>query len=208
MVTDWKARYATGDTPWDKGAPAPPLLEWLASGGRLDGDVFVPCCGFGYDVRALAAAPGVGRVVGFDLSEEALTVARGFPRVGSEEYQAGDLFALPAGLRGAFDVVFEHTCFCAIDPVRRADYVAAVADALRPGGRLVGIFYLDPWNAGEPLPPGGGPPFGTRVTELDALFSPSFELLAERRPARSYVGREGRELLREMGKSEIRNHQN
>ncbi len=195
--TDWIARYAAGDTPWDKGAPAPPLLEWLDAGGRLDGDIFVPGCGFGYDVRAIAAAnPGVRRVVGFDLAEDALTAARRFPRAGNEEYRVGDLFALPADLRDAFDVVFEHTCFCAIDPARRADYVAAVHAALRPGGRLVAIFYLEPWNAGEPLPPGGGPPFATRVEELNDRFSPAFTLLDERRPTRAYAGREGRELLR------------
>ena len=148
-------------------------------------------------MRALAAAPpGVRRVVGFDLSEDALTAARGFPPAGAEEYRAGDLFDLPADLRDAFDWVCEHTCFCAIDPARRADYVAAVARALRPGGRLLAIFYLDPWNAGEPLPPGGGPPFGTTVAELDGLFGPTFALLEEHRPTRAYPGREERELLR------------
>ena len=195
-MTDWNAQYAAGNTPWDKRAPAPPLLEWLDAGGQLDGDIFVPGCGFGYDVRALAGVPGVRRVVGFDLSEHALTAARAFPAAGHEDYRAGDLFDLPAELRGAFDVVVEHTCFCAIDPARRADYVTAIAGALRPGGLLLAVFYLDPWNAGEPLPPGGGPPFGTTVAELDGLFPPTFTLLEERRPTRAYPGREGRELLR------------
>lgn len=193
---DWNARYAAGDTPWDKGAPAPPLLEWLDAGGRLEGDVFVPGCGLGHDVRAIAASSGVGRTVGFDLSEEALTAARLLPKAGNEEYRAGDLFDLPTDLRGGFDWVFEHTCFCAIPRKRRADYVAAVAGALRPGGQLLAIFYLNPWNAEEPLPPGGGPPFGTTVAELDGLFSPTFGLLEERWPTRAYPSREGRELLR------------
>lgn len=195
---DWDARYAAGDTPWEKGAPAPPLLEWLDAGHRLAGDVLVPGCGSGHDVRALAARAGARRVVGFDLSEHALRLARAFPQAGDEEYRLGDWFNLPADLRGAFDWVFEHTCFCAISPTRRPDYVRAVADALRPDGdgRLLAIFYLEPWNAGEPLPPGGGPPFGATVGELDALFAPAFHLLEERRPTRAYPGREGRELLR------------
>ena len=106
--------------------PAPPLLEWLDAGGRLDGDTLVPGCGFGYDVRAVAAAAGVHRVIGLDLSEEALTAARRFPTASSVIYRAGDLFDLPADLRGAFDRVVEHTCFCAIDPARRGEYVTAV----------------------------------------------------------------------------------
>lgn len=195
---DWNARYQTGDTPWDKGAPAPPLLEWLDAGGWLDGDVLVPGCGLGHDVRALARAPGVGATVGFDLSAHALEGARGFPPAGREEYRAGDLFDLPADLCGRFDWVFEHTCFCAIDPARRADYVPAVAGALRDGGRLLAIFYLDPWDRGEPRPPGGGPPFGVSVGALDTLFAPHFRLLEERRPTRAYPGREGRELVRVM----------
>lgn len=197
---DWDTHYAAGDTPWDKGAPAPPLLEWLDHGDRIGGDVFVPGCGLGHDVRALAASPGVRRVVGLDFSDAALATARGFPKAGNEEYRAGDLFDLPAGLPGAFDWVFEHTCFCAIPRRRRADYVRAVHDALRPNGRLLAVFYLDPYKPGEPLPPGGGPPFGTTVAELDGLFTPSFELLEERRPTRAYPGREGRELLRVMRK--------
>ena len=53
---DWEERYESGDTPWEKGAPAPPLLEWLDSRGSIRGDVLVPGCGSGYDVRAIAAA--------------------------------------------------------------------------------------------------------------------------------------------------------
>lgn len=203
---DWNARYAAGDTPWEKGAPAPPLLEWLeqrrSQGPErgLNGHVLVPGCGSGHDARALAAAHPSARVVGLDLAPAALEQARSYPKMGNEAYLLGDFLALPAALRGRYDWIFEHTCFCAIDPARRADYVAAAAAALRPSGRLLAIFYLDPWNAGEPLPPGGGPPFGVSVSELDALFAPAFRLVEERRPTRAFPGREGRELLRVLEK--------
>jgi hypothetical protein len=58
---DWEQRYETGDTPWEKGAPAPPLLEWLESRGSIRGDILVPGCGSGHDVRAIAAPPRVQR---------------------------------------------------------------------------------------------------------------------------------------------------
>ena len=61
-------------------------------------------------------------------------------------------------------------------------------------------FYLRPWSGGEAPPPGGGPPFGASVEELDALFAGSFELLEEWTPTRAYRGREGRELLRLLRK--------
>ena len=197
MPTDWESCYRAGETPWDKGAPAPPLLEWLAQPGhRLGGGVLVPGCGLGHDVRAIAAADPDARVVGLDLSPAALVQARLQPSVGGESYVEADLFDLPPDLRGRFDWVFEHTCFCAIDPARRADYVQAVAGALRPGGRLLAIFYLRPWSGGEQPPPGGGPPFPTSLEELDRLFAGHFDLVEESVPARAYPGREGRELRR------------
>ena len=200
MPTDWENCYRTGDTPWDKGAPAPPLLEWLSQPNhQLNGDVLVPGCGFGYDVRALAANQDT-QVCGLDFVASALAHARQFPPTGSETYVVADLFALPTELRGRFDWVFEHTCFCAIDPAQRADYVRAVAKALRPGGQLLAIFYLRPWSGGEPPPPGGGPPFGSSVAELDGLFAERFDLLEEAVPKRAYAGREGRELRRVLRK--------
>ena len=196
MPTDWNTNYRAGDTPWDKGAAAPPLLEWLEKPGhRLNGEVLVPGCGLGHDARALAA-DGELRVCGLDIAPAALVKAGLRPRVGSETYIEGDLFALPEPLQGRFDWVFEHTCFCAIEPARRGDYVRAVAGALRAGGRLLAIFYLRPWDKGEPPPPEGGPPFGTSREELDGLFAERFELLEEAVPGRAYAGREGRELLR------------
>ena len=202
MPTDWNSCYRTGETPWDKGAPAPPLLEWLETPGhRLEGEVLVPGCGLGHDVRAIAATGHATAVCGLDISPAALEQARRWPLAGHEAYREDDLFALPPDLCGRFDWVFEHTCFCAIDPARRPEYVRAVAQALRPGGRVLAIFYLNPWKEGEPPPPGGGPPFGVTVQGLDALFTGHFDLQTEWVPTRAYRGREDRERMRLLQKS-------
>ena len=201
MPTDWNHGYRAGETPWDKGAPAPPLLEWLdAPGHRFDGEVLVPGCGYGHDVRAIAVTGQAERVVGLDIAPAALAATRRRPRAGNETYVEADLFDLPPEWCARFDWVFEHTCFCAIDPVRRPDYVRAVAGALRPGGRLLAIFYLNPWKEGEPTPPGGGPPFPVSTGELDTLFAGHFALLEEAVPTRAYPGREGREVVRLLRK--------
>ncbi len=182
---DWEARWQAGDTPWDKGTAAPPLVDWLAR-HPVSGRVLVPGCGSGHDVRALAAAGA--DVLGLDLSPTALAHAASFPPVAGERYRLENLFTLPPELHGTFDAVFEHTCFCAIDPARRADYVAAVHAALRPGGHLLAIFYLDPG-------PEPGPPHGVTPAELDALFA-GFHLEHQETPARAFAGRERRERLR------------
>ena len=191
MMKDWEACYRGGDTPWDKGQPAPPLLELL---GRKplalwgDGPVLVPGCGFGHDVRALAAT-GLP-VVGLDIAETAVQRARGFPATGRESYEAGD-FLDPAWRRGrGFSAIWEHTCFCAMDPGLRGKYAEAAADVLGPGQILAGVYYLTP---NDPDEDGGGPPFNVTVEELDALFAPWFERIDAWVPQQVYPGREGRE---------------
>lgn len=189
MPTDWEERYRIGETPWDKGLAHPALVAFLKS-EPVHGRVLVPGCGLGHDVRALAAT--ADEVVGLDIAPAAIRAAKAHPAIGGERYVRGDLFALPSVMRGSFDGVFEHTCFCAIDPSLRTDYVAAVAGALRPGGHLLAVFYMEPG-----LDPGeSGPPFGTSKAELDSLFSAHFSLVKEWQPAATFAGREGRELCR------------
>lgn len=186
-MNEWNDRYAENDTPWDKGAAHPVLRDMLAR-GALAGRVLVPGCGTGHDVRELAAR-GL-EVVGLDIASLALDRARARPAAGSESYQLGDLFHGPERWRGFFDGVFEHTCFCAIDPARRPDYVSAVAEVLKPGGRLLAVFFVNPDHDGT------GPPFGCSPEELDTLFAGRFHLLEEHREIPTYPERAGRELLR------------
>jgi methyl halide transferase len=195
MPTDWETLYQTGETRWDKGAPSPALLDFLET-EPVRGCVLVPGCGLGHDVRALAAA--ADEVLGLDLAPSAVRLAEAFPRVGRERYELADLFALPSHLLGAFDWVWEHTCFCAIDPSQRAAYVDAVHSALRAGGHCLAIFYLDPGNDS----PEDGPPFEVSLAELDRLFAPRFKLLREWLPEHGYPGREGREWMRLMRRNE------
>lgn len=193
---DWEAAYAALDTPWDKGEAAPPLLDFLAR-DSIAGDVLVPGCGRGYEVRALAAASAAARVVGLDLAPGAIQANAEFPRHGAESYLVGDFLALPGPLRSAFDWIVEHTCFCAIDPTLRPDYVRGAQAALRPGGRIFAIFYLNPRQyEGEYNDDDKGPPFGVRVEQLDELFGAAFEVEKEWVPEHAFAGREKRELVR------------
>jgi SAM-dependent methyltransferase len=191
---NWDERYKLGDTPWDKGAAAPPLLEWISTYGALTGEVLVPGCGFGHDVRAISSTASAATVIGMDIAPIAVDRANSFPRPWNESYQVADLFNLPAEMKDRFDWVFEHTCFCAIEPGRRPDYVRAVASALKLHGYLLAIFYLNPWDPGEE-PDAGGPPFGVTLSELDQLFGFHFTLIESVKPTSAFPGREGREII-------------
>lgn len=154
--------------------------------------VLVPGCGAGHDVRALAADPAA-EVVGLDLAPSAKSRAESFPKVGKESYITGDFLAGTAIAAGSFDAVFEHTCFCAIPPASRSDYVRAVSEALRPGGLFLAVFYRNPSHGGA-----GEPPFGCSMDEVDGFFGGNFVLLEERRNIPTFEGREDREVLRLM----------
>ncbi len=195
MDQDWENCYRRGETPWDKGAAAPGLGDFLRENAVL-GRVLVPGCGTGHDVRVLAG--GGARVVGLDLSPTAIGVAEKFEKVADESFRVGDFFSIEGDLAGSFDWIWEHTCFCAIDSERRPDYVDAAARALRPGGKLLGAFYIDPYD--EEHRPGGGPPHGCSVEEIECLFRGLFEIRDSWVPERAYPGREGRERMMMMEK--------
>lgn len=182
----WEQRYQTNDTPWEKGEPSPGLVDFLAARPDLPrGTVCVPGCGTGHDARAWARAGF--RVYGYDLAPSAV-------RLSIERTQA---VSLPAAFRQAdflrdeapfrFDVIWEHTLFCAIQRDERDLYVRAVRRWLKPGGIYLAVNYMV--TDGDE-----GPPFNVTREELLKRFSPHFDLKSEWIP-RSYPNREGRERM-------------
>ena len=192
---DWEAAYLADSTPWDKGRAHPALVRWLESHPAA-GRILVPGCGSGNDVRVLATNASA-EVIGVDLAPSAALAAAKYPRVGGERYITGNFLqdAIPGG---PFDFLFEHTCFCAIDPTCRPAYAKSAARALRPGGFLVAIFYRNPSHGG-----GDAPPYGCSMAEVDRLFSPWFELVSEEEISETFEGREGREVLRCMRRNSV-----
>jgi SAM-dependent methyltransferase len=186
---DWESRYTANDTPWDKGLAHPALVEWLRA-HPLTGKVLVPGSGAGHDVRAIAANPDA-KVVAMDIAPSALARAQAFPPTGSESYVLGDFLAGDATALGPFDALFEHTCFCAIPPSRREDYVRAAAAALRPGGIFLGVFFANPDN-----PDPESPPFRSPADEVERLFAADFEIVESRAEIPTFPERVGREYLR------------
>lgn len=183
---DWEDHYQRGDTHWDKGEPAPGLVDFLATHPALPrGTVLVPGCGTGHDVRAWTAAGW--EATGLDIAPSAVRLGRErTPAPGpAAAFRLGDfLHDLPFA---SFDWVFEHTLFCANAPECRDAYCQAVTRWLKPGGQFLAIHYLNPEDP-------QGPPWGVTRDELRRRFSGSFELLGEWVP-RSYPNRVGRELM-------------
>jgi SAM-dependent methyltransferase len=194
MMTDWERCYTEGETPWNKGKPSPPMEQWVIN-HHPHGRALVPGCGVGHEV-AMLAGQGVD-AAGLDLSPTAIEMARAAYPAHADRFVTGDLFAMPAEWVGQFDYVFEHTCLCAMPPELRTDYEKAVHEVLKPGGLLVGIWFINPdMDPGE-----SGPPFGIPVPELGVLFADSrWEIIEDVVPQIGHDGRVGRERLRVLRK--------
>jgi SAM-dependent methyltransferase len=100
-----------------------------------------------------------------------------------------DLFSLSHKMDGTFDYVLEYTCYCAIDPKRRAEFVDLVARLLKPGGIYISLAF--PLTQQQ-----GGPPFAVTVSELLHLFQErGFDLIEREKPTDSVSQRRGAEEL-------------
>jgi SAM-dependent methyltransferase len=184
----WEGRYQEGTTRWDLGQPAPPFVTLLdAADAPKPGRIAVLGAGRGHD--ALLFADRGFDVVGFDFAPSAIeaAIATAQARGLSAQFLQRDIFDLPAEFAHQFDYVLEHTCYCAILPEQREDYVHLVRSILRPHGELIALF----WAHDRP----GGPPFGTSPDEILQRFSPAFEVVSIGQPTNSIESRKNEEYL-------------
>ena len=208
----WDGLYAAAQDGWDLGGAAPALEDWLASGRfsslssiKCGGPEMAPALPQAADTRARArvAVPGAGRghdarllarhgyrVTAFDFALAAVAEARRLAAADGVDVavEQRDVFTLGEDYVGAFDGVWEYTCFCAIDPARREEYVRVLHTILRPGGLLLACFF--------PLREGGdGPPFPVLRADIDRALADRFTVLRAGPPGRSADRRQNLEWL-------------
>jgi methyl halide transferase len=170
-------------------APALPQSRTTVSGAALDAPrVAVPGAGRGHDARLLARRGY--RVTAFDFAEAAVAEARRLAAAEGVELavEQRDVFTLARDHAGAFDGVWEYTCFCAIDPDRRDEYARVLHAILRPGGLLLACFF--PLRDGD-----GGPPFPVSRRDIERVLAGRFTVLEAGPPPRSVERRRGLEWL-------------
>lgn len=186
---DWDEAYRKGEIFWNKGAPSPPMMQYLER-HPARGRALVPGCGLGHEV-ALAVAHGLD-AIGLDIAPTGIAGAKAlYPKL-AERLVVGDLFNPAPDLRGAFDVVLEHTCLSGLPPSLRASYRRGIDLTLKRGGLLIGVWYINP-----DLAPGNeGPPYPFSVPDLTALFADGYEIVDDYVPEVAFPGREGRERVR------------
>lgn len=186
----WQSIYDAGDTKFDLGGPSAPFVDWLDAEKPAAGRAIVPGCGRGHD--ALELARRGWDALGVDFAPSAIRDATenarraGLPKA---RFLEADLYALGPEHDGAYDLLFEQTCYCAIEPHRRDEYAQLAARWVKPRGWLVFVAFPVDGRA-------GGPPFNIGVDEVPLRFARAFDLVHSGVPARaSAPGRTGKELF-------------
>uniref|UniRef100_A0A1D1XSJ7 Putative thiol methyltransferase 2 n=1 Tax=Anthurium amnicola TaxID=1678845 RepID=A0A1D1XSJ7_9ARAE len=196
----WEKCWEEGLTPWDIGRPTPVILHLLQIGALPKGRALVPGCGSGHDVVAMACPERY--VVGLDISESAINKAceltSTLPNKHCFSFLAEDFFTWrPTEL---FDLVFDYTFFCAIDPCMRSAWANKICDILRPDGELITLMY----PIGDYV---GGPPYAVSVDDYEEVLNPvgfeaisvvDNELAIERRKEKEKLGRWRRQLAQSL----------
>src|SRR5688500_15247873 len=184
----WEADYARHTDGWDLGGPTPIFKRLILSGQLIPGRMIVLGAGRGHDAREFARHGF--QITAVDFASQAVEEMH---RLASPEAPVEilqhDIFTLPETLDHSFDYVLEYTCFCAIDPKRRAEYADLVTRLLKPNGLYIALaFPLDGRK--------GGPPSAVTESEILGLFQQrGFKLILREKPDESVSLRRHAEVL-------------
>ncbi len=181
---NWQGRWLSRNTPWDLGDVTPALNEWLVDNDVSGWKVLVPGCGLGHDAAAWSKAGA--EVTAVDLAPAALESAADL--YGSNiKWRLANILSLK--LPDKYDAVWEYTCFCALSPSVRSDYLYTVRSNLKAKGRYFGMVFL------QVPSPGQGPPFAISPLDWKQTLEIDFELVNIEAPtSRSITVRQGAEI--------------
>ena len=87
-----------------------------------------------------------------------------------------------------FDVIFDYTFFCAIEPTLRPQWGSRMAEIMNQGGRLITLMF--PLGTHT-----DGPPFAVQPEHYSALLEPNFKLISIEDTKESHPGREEKEKI-------------
>ena len=187
MREQWLQRWREGRIGFHREDTHPALARfWPALNISAGTKVLVPLCGKSLDMRWLAEQGYP--VLGVELAPEAIEqflegqkghasqgVSRyrqaGFDvsRQGMVELWQGDFFHLHIRQMNEVGAFYDRASLIALPPATRQRYAFHLAQLMPPGARglLVSLHH----DGGD-----AGPPYSVSRTEVDALFTPNFEL--------------------------------
>lgn len=165
----WQSRFAAQNTPWDRRASNPQLLDWLTQAQVQAGErVLVPGCGHGWEVAALAQHGAL--VTAIDYAPAAIAHCGTLLQQLGLQANLAEADVLKWAPAQPLDAIYEQACLCALHPDHWVAYAAQLHAWLRPGGKLLVLFA----QAAKPGAAQGfieGPPYHCDIQAMRALFT-------------------------------------
>ena len=182
--TFWNHRYLSGETGWDIGYVSTPIKEYIDQLSDKNLKILIPGGGNSYEAEYLFNND-FNNVFVIDISSIPLkNLAERVPSFPQKNLLHRNFFEL----KDTFDLIFEQTFFCALEPSLREDYVNKMYELLKPGGKLVGLLFNIPLNTDKP-------PYGGNRVEYISLFSEKFKIEKIETAYNSIPSRAGNELF-------------
>ena len=185
----WENSYNAGEMAWDLGEPTPIFKNWIHL-QKKPLSICILGAGNGWD--ALYFAEKGHEVTAVDFANSAITNMTDTAKKKNLKINiiCEDIFNLEKLYDAKFDIVLEYTCYCAIDPNKRTNYIQMVNNLLKPSGKLVGILFPIDKELDD-----NGPPFGVDINATITMFSKYFTLVKKEIPTLSIERRRGREVF-------------
>ena len=180
----WDKQYESNSTGWDLGEVSPPIKTYIDQLTNKNLSILIPGCGNTYESDYLLQQNFTNVTVidiALTLVEKLKTKYAENPNI---HIILGDFFAH----QGQYDLIIEHTFFCAINPSHRESYVNKMTELLAPNGKLMGILFDRTFEM-------KGPPFGGNQEEYKKLFQTNFNFIHFTPCYNSYHKRANTELF-------------
>ena len=184
----WTKRYKEEQTGWDIGYPSTPIKTYIDQLEDHSLKILIPGAGNAWEAEYLFQQ-GFSQVYVLDISSAPLEAfAKRLPQFPKEQLVQANFFEH----EGQYDLIIEQTFFCSFPPIpeNRHRYARQMASLLKPGGKLVGLWFDIPLTGDLEKRPFGG----DREEYLTYLL-PHFKLLTFESCYNSISPRAGNELF-------------
>ncbi|HQW82964.1 MAG TPA: methyltransferase domain-containing protein [Ferruginibacter sp.] len=182
--TYWNNQYDAKLTGWDLGEVSPPIKKYIDQLTNKNLRILIPGCGNSYEASYLLQQ-GFTDITVIDIAPTLVASLK-------EKFETNPNIKIILGNffdhQGQYDLIFEQTFFCALNPLQRKDYVAKMKELLVWGGKLVGLLFDREFEQ-------KGPPFGGCKKLYKPLFENYFSFKIFELCNNSFVKRKGTELF-------------
>ncbi|WP_338409981.1 SAM-dependent methyltransferase [uncultured Flavobacterium sp.] len=179
----WENRYINNKTGWDIGKISTPLKGYIDQLKNKNIKILIPGAGNGYEFDYLITQ-GFFNVFVIDIAEQPLKTIKIRNPEYADQIIYGDFF----DLKDTFDLVLEHTFFCALNPNLRTNYVSKMNEIVNKKGKIAGLFFDFPLTE-------VGPPFGATYQDYLLLFQNNFKIKTLEKTYNSILERKDKELF-------------